>query len=68
MAIPYIVRRKADVSSGGRKEFWYDVGKKLQKKGGKSERDVAHHVAQRTGFHRGVVDDLMDATVYIIDA
>ena len=53
MAIPYIVRRKADVSSGERKELWYAVGKKLQKKGGKTERDVAHQVAQRTGFSSG---------------
>lgn len=67
MAIPYIVRRKADVSSGERKELWYAVGKKLQKKGGKTERDVAHQVAQRTGFHRGVVEAVLAATGEIIE-
>ena len=67
MAIPYIVRRKADVSSGERKELWYAVGKKLQKKGGKTERDVAHQVAQRTGFHRGVVEAVLTATGEIIE-
>lgn len=67
MAIPYIVRRKADLSSGERKELWYAVSKKLQKKGGRTERDVARLVAQRTGFHRGVVEAVLAATGEIIE-
>lgn len=67
MAIPYIVRRKVDLSGGERKELWYAVGKKLQKKGGRTERDVARLVAQRTGFHRGVVEAVLAATGEIIE-
>lgn len=67
MAIPYIVCRKADLSSGDRKELWYAVGKKLQKKGGRTERDVARQVAQRTGFHRGVVEAVLAVTGEIIE-
>ena len=34
MTIPYLVRKKADLSSGKRKEQWYAVQKKLQERGG----------------------------------
>lgn len=29
MAVPYVVRKKADLTSGERKELWYGVPKKL---------------------------------------
>ena len=37
MTIPYLVRKKADLSSGKRKEQWYAVQKKLQERGGFNE-------------------------------
>lgn len=55
MAIPYIVCRKVDATKKEKPQLWYAVGKKMQKKSGRTERDVAHRVAQRTGFHPGVV-------------
>ena len=67
MAIPYIVCRKVDATKEDKPQLWYAVGKKLQKKGGKTERDVAHQVAQRTGFHRGVVEAVLAATGEIIE-
>ena len=67
MAIPYIVCRKVDAKKKDKPQLWYAVGKKLQKKGGKTERDVAHQVAQRTGFHRGVVEAVLAATGEIIE-
>ncbi len=30
MAIPYVVRKKADLTSGERKELWYGVPSKIQ--------------------------------------
>ena len=67
MAIPYIVCRKVDATKKDKPQLWYAVGKKLQKKGGKTERDVAHQVAQRTGSHRGVVEAVLAATGEIIE-
>ena len=40
---------------------------KMQKKSGRTERDVAHRVAQRTGFHPGVVEAVLAATGEIIE-
>lgn len=34
MSIPYVVRKKADLSSGERKELWYGVPSKMQRRGG----------------------------------
>ena len=31
MAVPYVVRKKADLTSGERKELWYGVPKKTDK-------------------------------------
>ena len=33
MSIPYVVRKKADLSSGERKELWYGVPSKMQRRG-----------------------------------
>ena len=62
MAIPYIVCRKVDATKKEKPQLWYAVGKKMQKKSGRTERDVAHRVAQRTGFHPGVVEAVLAAT------
>lgn len=67
MSIPYIVRKKADLSKGERKELWYAVSKKLQKRGGKTEKDVARIVEQRTGFHRGEVEGVLVAMAEVIE-
>ena len=61
MAIPYIVCRKVDATKKEKPQLWYAVGKKMQKKSGRTERDVAHRVAQRTGFHPGVVEAVLAA-------
>ena len=45
MAIPYIVCRKVDATKKEKPQLWYAVGKKMQKKSGRTERDVAHRVA-----------------------
>lgn len=67
MSIPYIVRKKVDSSKGERKELWYAVSKKLQKRGGKTEKDVAHMVEQRTGFHHGTVEGVLVAMAEVIE-
>lgn len=67
MSIPYIVRKKADSSKGERKELWYAVSKKLQKRGGKTEKDLAHMVEQRTGFHHGTVEGVIAAMAEVIE-
>ena len=67
MAIPYIVCRKVDATKKEKPQLWYAVGKKMQKKSGRTERDVAHRVAQRTGFHPGVVEAVLAATGEIIE-
>ena len=63
MAIPYIVCRKVDATKKEKPQLWYAVGKKMQKKSGRTERDVAHRVAQRTGFHPGVVEGVERRTL-----
>ena len=40
MAIPYIVCRKVDATKKEKPQLWYAVGKKMQKKSGRTERDV----------------------------
>lgn len=67
MSIPYIVRKKVNFLKGEKQELWYAVSKKLQKKGGKTEKDVAHLVEQRTGFHRGVVEGVIVAMGEVIE-
>lgn len=55
MSIPFQVRKKVNFLKGEKEELWYAMPKKLQKKGGKTEKDLARLIAQRTGFHRGLV-------------
>lgn len=59
MSIPYQVRKKVNFLKGKKEELWYAVPKKLQKKGGKTEKDIARLIAQRTGFHRGEVEGIL---------
>lgn len=59
MAIPYVVRKKIDITSGEKKELWYAVAKSTPKKGGMTEEDIARRVSERTGFSRGVVEGIL---------
>lgn len=59
MSIPYQVRKKVNFLKREKEELWYAVPKKLQKKGGKTEKDIARMIAQRTGFHRGEVEGII---------
>lgn len=63
MGIPYVVRKKADLSSGERKELWYGVPKKIQKRGGMQNKDLAEWVSKRGGFHRGQVEGILTEMV-----
>lgn len=59
MSIPYQVRKKVNSLKGEKQELWYAVPKKFQKKGGKTEKDIARMIASRTGFHRGEVEGII---------
>lgn len=70
MAIPYIVRKKADLTSGERKELWYGVPSKIQDRGGVQNKELAQVVELRGGFHRGQVEGILvevaDAIRYLL--
>ena len=53
MAVPYVVRKKADLTSGERKELWYGVPKKLIDP--IRNREFAEYMEKRSGFHRGQI-------------
>lgn len=57
MSIPYVVRKKADLSSGERKELWYGVPSKMQRRGGVKNKELAVRMAKTTGFHRGQIEE-----------
>ena len=59
MAIPYVVRKKADLTSGERKELWYGVPSKIQDRGGVQNKELAQVVELRGGFHRGQVEGIL---------
>ncbi|MCI1681284.1 MAG: HU family DNA-binding protein [Bacteroides sp.] len=59
MSIPYLVRKKADLTSGERKEQWYAVPKKLQSRGGVNEKELAEWIEKRSGFNRGQVEGIL---------
>ena len=48
MAVPYVVRKKADLTSGERKELWYGVPKKLIDP--IRNREFAEYMEKRSGF------------------
>lgn len=55
MSIPYLVRKKADLTSGERKELWYAVQKKVQERGGVNLRKLAEHMSRRSHFPQGMI-------------
>ena len=59
MAIPYVVRKKVDATSGKRKELWYAVAKKVQNKGGMRSKGLAAMMEKTAGFHRGVIEGVL---------
>lgn len=63
MSIPYVVRKKADLSSGERKELWYGVSSKMQKRGGVKNKELALRMAKSTGFHRGQIEGILSELV-----
>lgn len=67
MSIPYVVRKKVISVGDQKKALWYAASKKLQKRGGKTEKDVAALIQQRTGFHRGEVEGILSVLTDIIE-
>ena len=63
MSIPYVVRKKADLTSGERKELWYGVPSKMQRKGGVKNKELAVRMAKSTGFHRGQIEGILSELV-----
>ena len=63
MSIPYVVRKKADLSSGERKELWYGVPSKMQQRGGVKNKELAVRMAKMTGFHRGQIEGILSELV-----
>ena len=61
MAVPYVVRKKADLTSGERKELWYGVPKKLIDP--IRNREFAEYMEKRSGFHRGQIDGILTEMV-----
>lgn len=59
MAIPYVVRKKVDATSGKRKVLWYAVAKRVQKKGGVRSKELAALMEKTAGFHRGVIEGIL---------
>lgn len=55
MTIPYLVRKKADLSSGKRREQWYAVQKKLQERGGVNIEKLAELLSKRSHFPQGMI-------------
>ncbi len=55
MAIPYLVRKKADLTSGERKEQWYAVQKNLQERGGVNLDKLADKLAKNSHFPKGMI-------------
>lgn len=63
MGVPYVVRKKADLTSGERKELWYAVPKKIQKKGGMRNKDLAVWTEKTSGFRRGQIEGILTEVV-----
>lgn len=59
MSIPYVVRKKADLTSGEKKELWYGVPSKIQKRGGVKNKQLALRMHKTTGFHRGQIEGIL---------
>lgn len=63
MGVPYVVRKKADLTSGERKELWYAVPKKLQQRGGVKNKELAVWMEKTSGFHRGQIEGILTEMV-----
>ena len=50
MSIPYVVRKKADLSSGERKELWYGVPSKMQRRGGVKIKNLQYGWQRQQAF------------------
>lgn len=55
MSIPYLVRKKADLTSGERKEQWYAVQKKMQERGGVNLRKLSERLSKQSNFPQGMI-------------
>lgn len=55
MGLIYFVRKKKFRTSGGMKSLYYAIQRKLQVKGGKTERDLAKILSQGSGRSEGDV-------------
>lgn len=55
MSIPYLVRKKADLTSGERKELWYAVQKKVQERGGVNIEKLSERLAKQSHFPQGMI-------------
>ena len=61
MTVPYVVRKKADLTSGKRKELWYGVPKNLID--AIQNKEFAEYLEKRSGFHRGQIDGILTEMV-----
>lgn len=53
MGLIYLVRKKKFKTPEGMKELYYAIQRKLQKRGGVNERDLARRLAQQSGRSEG---------------
>ncbi|MDD3038344.1 HU family DNA-binding protein [Bacteroides sp.] len=63
MGVPYVVRKKVDMTSGERKELWYGVPRKLQQRGGVNNKELAAWMEKTSGFHRGQIEGILTEMV-----
>jgi putative DNA-binding protein len=61
MSIPYVVRKKVDLTSGERKELWYGVPSKMLEP--VRNKEFAEYLEKRSGFHRGQIDGILTEMV-----
>lgn len=66
MPIPYVVRKKADLTSGERKELWYGVPSRMQHP--LKNRAFSEYMEKRSGFHRGQVNGILTEMVDAIQS
>lgn len=59
MAIVYLIRKKVFRQDGEKKTKWFAVQRKIQKKGGCMNAELAKGIATRTGFSEGEVQGIL---------
>lgn len=67
MSLIYLVRRKLFSHKGNMKSLYYAVQRKIQKRGGKNERDIAKYLALRSGFNEGEILGILTELPKIIE-